>query len=214
MVNRSIAASLLLLAATLSPGCGGRSAALGLGALGGSGSDITIASTTQNTRLDARFRTAAYSYIDQNTADLFFTDLTMEQVQAILDGQPRDQVAPEGAQLLHIHMFLLPRAGRTPIDFAASNITITHAVIAGQGVGIYGGGGFLLPGRVISMKPGEDRFGGIIRGATLRFVKGSPNFVDRIDSAVLDGSLNAKLHPNRAQTLATLLDRLARIAER
>jgi len=183
------------------------------GAFSGSGGgDVSVVSTTQNTRLDFNFRTTAYSYLDENTADLYFTDLSVDQIEAILAGQPRNQIAPEGAQLLHVHLFLVPRAGRTPIDFAASNITMTHIVLSGEGIGVYGGGGFLLPSRLFALEPGGSRFGGTMRDATLRFVTGSRGFTDRIDSGVIGGSLSARLDPPLARQINALIDELIRAA--
>lgn len=202
------ALGLSLLAMSVS-GCGGASS-LGLGMLGGGPGSIQIVSTTQQTRLDASFRNAVYTYADENTADLYFTDLTTEQIDAIASGQSLASAAPDGAQLLHIHLFLTPRAGRTPIDFTASNVTLTHYVLAGDEIGVYGGGGFLLPSRVFTREPGNERFGGQMRDATLRFLSGTPGFQDQLGSTSVDGTVNASLDPERAQRMTAVIDFLSR----
>lgn len=195
-------------------GCGGAGGGFGLGFfLGGSGS-VSVVSTAQPTRLDASFRTAVYSYEDGNTADLYFSDLTMEEIEAIASGTPRSEVAPEGAQILHLHLFLTPRAGRTPIEFSASNVTLTHLVIAGEVLGVYGGGGFLLPSRTFAVEPGGGKFGGTMRDATVRFIDGTEGFDDRIGSGVMDGTLSARLDPEAARSIAAVLDALTRAATR
>ncbi|MFG0292111.1 MAG: hypothetical protein ACF8MJ_03040 [Phycisphaerales bacterium JB050] len=197
----------VLVALTL-PGCGGG------GMLTGGPGSLRIVSTTQPTRLDASFRTAVYAYSDENTADLYFTDLTPEQLQALATGQSVGATAPDGAQLLHVHLFLTPRAGRTPIEFTASNVTLTHYVLVGEEVGVYGGGGFLLPSRMFTREPGNDRFGGQMREATLRFLNGTSGFEDRLGSTTVDGTVNATLDPEGARQMATVISQLSRAAGR
>lgn len=217
MVKRGpLVASVLLglaCASVVLPGCSGGSA-LGLGMFPSAAGDVTIVSTIEQTRLDASFRTAVYTYEDENTADLFLTDLTPEQIDAIIAGEARSEVAPQGAQILHLHMFLTPRAGRTPIEFSASNVTLSHYVLAGDAIGVYGGGGFLLPSRVFTREPGADSFGGQMRDATVRFLHATPGFNDRIGSGVLSGSVSARLDPQASQRISRLLSAFSRAAGR
>lgn len=194
--------------------CSSVGGGLGLGLLSGSGGSMNMVSTTEATRLDASFRTAVYRYQDENTADLYFSDLTTEQLEAIASGRSRSEVAPEGGQILHIHLFLTPSAGRTPIEFTASNVTLTHIILSGEAVGVYGGGGFLLPSRTFAIEPGRDRFGGDMRNATVRFLGGTDGFTDQIGSAALDGDLNARLDPDAATRIGTLMASLSRHALR
>ncbi len=211
-----VKATVLTLFSLLLTGCSGSGGGfgLGLGLLSGGSASVDIVSTSEATRLSASFRTAVYRYQDRNTADLYFSDLSMEQIEAIAAGGDRSEIAPEGGQLLHIHLFLTPRAGRTPIEFSASNVTLTHIVLAGDAVGVYGGGGFLLPSRTFTVEPGGDRFGGEVRGATVRFLNGTEGFTDRISSGVLDGSLSARLDPQGATRLGSLMSSLNRVASR
>jgi len=218
MVNQclrrlSVAMGLFAMAMGTS-GCSPAGGGLGLGLFSGSGGSISMVSTTEATRLDASFRTAVYRYQDENTADLYFSDLTMEQLEAIASGRSRSEVAPEGGQILHIHLFLTPRAGRTPIEFTASNVTLTHIVLSADAVGVYGGGGFLLPSRTFAVEPGRDRFGGDMRNATVRFLGSSDGFADQIGSGSLNGSLSARLDPQSASRIASLMSSLTRHALR
>jgi hypothetical protein len=194
--------------------CSSMGGGLGLGLLSSSGGSISMVSTTQATRLDASFRTAVYRYQDENTADLYFSDLTTEQLEAIASGRSRAEVAPEGGQILHIHLFLTPSAGRTPIEFTASNVTLTHIILSGDAVGVYGGGGFLLPSRTFAVEPGRDRFGGDMRNATVRFLGSTEGYSDQIGSASLDGNLNARLDPETASRIGSLMSSLTRRALR
>jgi len=209
------AVSAILLSGGLG-GCsgGGGGFGLGLGLLSSGSGSVNIVSTSEATRLSASFRTAVYRYQDRNTADLYFSDLSMEQLEAIASGADRSETAPDGGQILHIHLFLTPRAGRTPIEFSASNVTLTHIVLSGDAVGVYGGGGFLLPSRAFTVEPGGNRFGGDMRGATLRFLSGTEGFADRIGSGVLDGTLSARLDPESAATIGSLMASLNRLASR
>lgn len=205
--------ALLACCASALSGCSGRGG-LGLGMFSGGTGNATIVSTTESTRLDVSFQTAVYTFVDENTADLYFTDLTSQQLDAIIGGENRSEVAPDGAQILHVHMFLTPRAGRTPIEFSASNVTLSHYVLAGDAIGVYGGGGFMLPSRVFTREPGSDRFGGQMREATVRFLASTPGFKDRIGSGVLDGTVSARLDPEMSRRFSRLLSALSRAAGR
>lgn len=216
MVTRYSRSILVLLVGacvtTLMQGCSG--GGIGLSMFSGATGSTTIRSTVESTRLDASYQIAVYTYEDTNTADLYFTDLTPEQFDALLAGAKRSEVAPDGGQILHIHMFLTPKAGRTPIEFSASNVTLSHYVLAGDAIGVYGGGGFLLPSRVFTREPGGGRFGGRMSEATVRFLSATPGFKDRIESGVLDAKLNARLDHDRSEQFNRLLSEYSRVTGR
>lgn len=144
----------------------------------------------------------AVAYIDRdtNTADIYLTDFSRAELAA---DTPLGDVT---GTILHVHMFMRPRPGRTPIETTASTVSFRCAVIAGGQVGVYGGGGFLFP----SGEPGDASFGGIIRNASARLLAGTPGFVDRLGAARLDASLNAPRDP----ALAKLIDRRLDLALR
>jgi len=48
-------------------------------------------------------------------------------------------------QILHIEMLFPPRAGETPIDASATNLSLRYIVVSGGEVGLYEGGGFGYP---------------------------------------------------------------------
>lgn len=157
-------------------------------------------------KIDARPSVAAYRYNDNNTADLYLTDLPRE----VLD--PEADLTDISGQLTHIHMFMNPRAGRTPIDATACSFSVRHVVVARGQIGVYGGGGFMLP----KGRPGDDRFGGRIEDATLRLVSASAGFTDRLGAATLNARAMADLDEPMAGVLAdrfrTLLDRTNPVA--
>lgn len=162
-----------------------------------SGGSVTIESPSENVVLKPDLNLRVYRAIDQNTADFFLSDLDED---TLLDWLAGDNTTARG-NLIHIHMFLHPKAGRTPIDYTASNVTITHTVIAGDVFGVYGGGGFLLP----SGNSGDKSMGGNLRDATLRYLRGSDGFVDRMDTAEISGGISAKRNDELAQRISTLI---------
>lgn len=150
------------------------------------GGDLSIQGLNTHTSLLPNIRTAAYKRLDDNTADLYFSDLPEDR---LLD--TGDRLTGVSGSIIHIHYFLTPSAGNTPIDETACNITIRHILLAsgegGQASGIYGGGGFLFP----SGTPGDSLFGGTIRAATHRLLQSSPNFNDALGVAALNGKVLA-----------------------
>ncbi|MBL0928162.1 MAG: hypothetical protein IBJ11_11010 [Phycisphaerales bacterium] len=105
---------------------------------------------------------------------------------------------------MHVHLFIVPKAGRTPIDFDAANVSITHVVLSGQGYGVYGGGGFLLPGD----DPGDPVLAGRIRAATLRPLAHTEGFIDRLGHTEVEGRVRAELNRKQADAVAAWLSAL------
>ncbi|MDP6986737.1 MAG: hypothetical protein QGG74_01710 [Phycisphaerales bacterium] len=67
---------------------------------------------------------------------LWMTDLSYEQIETGMI---------ETGQVLHIEMLFPPRAGETPIDPAATNLSLRYIVISNGELGVYEGGGFGYP---------------------------------------------------------------------
>lgn len=129
-------------------------------------------------------QTTAVFRESEGVIDVIISDLTPDQLRRLATNAPG--TVPSGV-ILHAHMFLKPHAGRTPISYTASNTAFSMLVLAGSHAGIYGGGGFLLPG---SMTPAL--FAARTREATLRLVGQSEGFVDLIGSGDLRGSIRAR----------------------
>jgi len=98
-------------------------------------------------------------------------------------------------------MFLMPKAGSTPIDFTAANATVHHYVIADGAVGVYSGGGFLLP----SSEPTGKSISARLGGATLRLAEQAGPFVDRLGTSRVRGSVSAKRDEETADAIAMRL---------
>lgn len=139
---------------------------------------------SEQATVEPQFVTAVYRAADANTADIYLSDIPEG---ALVERLSRG-AAGEPGNIVHVHLFLRPKAGRTPIDFDASNMTLTHVVLTGSAMGIYGGGGFMLP----SWRLGADTFGGRIKRATLRLVESDPGFSDRLGPSTLSGRVTAR----------------------
>lgn len=159
-------------------------------------STLRTVSSDRAAEFAPEWRTAVYRMRDANTVDIFLSDLREEDVVSRLAAAAEGKEGPPGV-VLHLHMFLDPKAGQTPIDFTASNMTIVQMVLSGSGVGVYGGGGFLLP----NTKPGGPEFGGRVREASLRPMWAEGGFEDRLGSGEVSGAVRAR----RDDRLATAI---------
>jgi hypothetical protein len=139
------------------------------------------------------FTTGVYSIDDRN------------QVDVVLVEGPMD--AP--TQAIHIRMYWMPRAGRTPLDLSATNAVVRYVVFAGDATGVYSGSGFLFP----DAKPGKADFSGVLRDTALRLADATPNFADRLGLARATGEFTVSLdeaatHQLLRQIEVTLTERL------
>lgn len=150
--------------------------------------------------IEPALQTAVYRFTDSNTADLYLSDFTPDVLVDRLAAGP----AGDPGTILHLHVFLAPKAGRTPIDFTASNCTLTYAVFTGSSVGFYGGGGFMLPSDTL----GDTSLSGRLRRATVRLVENQPGFTDRLGSAEVGGDIAAQRDDAFATQISAGLTRL------
>lgn len=215
------------------------------GAVGGEAGTVSVTPLGGRPPLRLDATRAVYDYTDANTFDIYLTDLPPEAVRRLHDAGGGDGGSVEreplegGGQIVHLHVFLWPEAGRSPIDFDASNATITHAVIVpaatqpdravGEGVAapsappsvspsmprvaIYSGGGFLLPGGVFA-EPGDPWLAGRLRGGTVRFRVASPGASDALGGGAYDLRVRARLSPREADELRRALAAMDRRASR
>ena len=161
----------------------------------GTHANLKLKSPLTGANLSPRLSTMAYTFSDENTVDIYLSDLSPDQL-----GVPFDDKAagwPTG-QMMHIHMFIRPSPGQTPIEPQSSNCTIRHMILAPGATGLYGGGGFLLPSS--SAKSGT--FGGLIAAGTLRLQAASDNFNDALGPTELRASFKVKENRELAATMA------------
>lgn len=187
----ALAALLAAVGACSSPG--------GWSMIGGGATSLRIESKDRDAWMAPAYATGVYRAIDENTADFYLSDLPEDQ---IVDRLRTGNAAGAGAVVTHLRLFLAPKAGKTPIDFTASNCTITHVVLTGDGsVGVYGGGGFLLPDGAI----GAGELSGRIKGASLKLLRRDDGFADLLGLAELSGRVRARRDDTLADTIAARL---------
>lgn len=173
----------------------------------GNSNTLTIENVDDSRVIAPTFTTSVYLPVDPQTAEVYLTDLPLDRLR---DG--KDTLEGLSGHILHIHLFLLPSAGSTPIDQTACNITLRHIVIAqGEGkdqsaIGLYSGGGFVLPAGTI----GDDRIGGSISGSSHRLVKASARFNDPLGSGAITGRFDAQRNDDAARALGSRIESLAR----
>lgn len=154
---------------------------------------------------------------EPQSADVYLTDLPLERLR-----DSSDTLAGLSGSITHVHVFLIPSAGDTPIDPTACNISMRSVVLVSSNanesgaasgseasvdnrVGVYAGGGFLLPSRA----PGASTFSGSLLDASARLVNRSVGFADPLSPARVSGSFAAPQDPETATLLAARMRSLA-----
>ena len=168
----------------------------GCGTLGGAGSG-RLRSHASGSILPLKLPTRVYSSEDANSANFYLTDLPPEVWNAGAD------VSDMSGVLVHVHMFVRPRAGRTPIDDTATTAVVRMMVLAKGEIGVYGGGGFF----VNSGDPGDRKFDGGLRGGTMRLISATGGFNDRLGPCTFSGEISG----SKDQNTAVALDRAMRV---
>ena len=163
----------------------------------GSGSG-RLTSVEHGSTLGAQFTTRVYAGTDPNVVDFYLTDLP-ESVWTV-----GGDVSNLSGTILHVHLFLQPKAGRTPIARTANTATVRWLVLSEGRVGVYGGAGFLTLGDDV----GEPSLDARLAGASLRLVHQSPGFADSLGPCVLDTSFDAAAEPQVAESLARAMSSL------
>lgn len=190
-MRRLVAAVLIAAALLLAGGC--------------ASGNLRISSSAGGTTLAPRFVTAVYAYTDENTVDIILSDLAEEELLAM----SRDELLRTRGNIMHIHQFFRPVAGRTALDPTASNTTVRHIVLAGGEIGVYGGGGLLLGG-----DPGDPRYAFRVNDATMRLLEATPGFQDLLGGASLSGGATALRDDDRAIAITRLVHQAVTLADR
>lgn len=157
---------------------------------------VTVRSSTENVVDSPRLPTTAYRVGSANTAEVYLTDLPPEALE------PGADLATVEGRIVQLRLFLIPRAGSTPIDSTASSLTIRHVVLSRGVIGVYSGGGFLRP----SDRVGSASFSGRVAGATVRLTGLTAGFADRLGAATFDASFRAPRDDAMAGRIAARLD--------
>lgn len=132
-------------------------------------------------KVEPALRTVVYAPQGDSGAHIYLTDLPREFLARGTD------LSGVTGHLVHINMFLMPKPGKTPIDAQASNASIRWILIAEGQIGIYSGGGFVLP----AGKPGKNTFRARVRRATLKLDSYTDYFNDALGPTRLYASFRA-----------------------
>lgn len=169
--------------------------------------DAELVSAESEATLSPDFRVLAYVRDEgEQAADLYLTDLSDDGIAAFFDDSGA-WTALKGS-IVHLHLFIRPYAGRTPIEPTAANAAVRWAVLAEGELGVYTGAGFVLPNRTIT----GDKLTGNLSGATLRLTHATPGFHDALGPSRLSMGFTAERDEETARALAQRLDAIARRA--
>lgn len=171
-------------------------------ALTGGRSSVEVNAVSGETALRPALPSRFYRFVDENTADVILTDLSLDDLTS-------ESALPPTGHIAHVQLFIRPRPGRTPIALSACSATVRYAVLARGQVGIYGGAGFLIP----DSEPGGDSFSGSLARAPVRLIRATDLFVDRLGAAEASIAFAAERDDEAVTQWISLLDRLALVGE-
>lgn len=156
-------------------------------------------------RLEPTLTSAVYQASDGSTADFYLTDLPLDRLANI-----DDKLDGVSGTLIHVSVFLRPKAGRTPIDSTACNAAVRQLIVSDGALGLYSGGGFVAPTDF-----GKDQVTGSIEGATIRLVRATNDFADLLGPSELNGTFIAQYNAEAARALSQrMLQLSSTLAER
>ncbi len=176
------------------------------GSFGGSGGSGALTSDERGVALELDLPNRASIVADENTADVYLTDLSDETLDLIARGQAGREVS---GTLVHVHIFLNPKPGKTPIESTAASATIRTVVLARGQIGVYDGAGFMLPGR--SLKKGAAS--GSVSNAQTRLTRATDGFEDLLGAARIDLTFGTKGDEARANRIGRVVRALSAAAE-
>lgn len=160
------------------------------------GGSIETTGARSGVALTADLPVVAYQPSGPNTADIYLSDLSRAELDA---ATPFERIT---GHLVHIHLFVTPRPGKTSIDPEATNATVRHVIFSGDGtephIGVYQGAGFLLP----RGDPGGPWFAGKISQASVALLSATPAFADLLGTSESKIRFRAPNDP----TLARFMD--------
>ncbi|MEM7756130.1 MAG: hypothetical protein AAF297_10905 [Planctomycetota bacterium] len=160
-----------------------------------------LASTAFPVDLAPNLTRRVYSPRTESSADVYLTDLSPQALTRALS----DPADPTTGTIVHVHLFIRPQPGRTPIEETALSATIRYVILARGQAGVYDGGGFLLP----EGKPGGDRFEGTMLDASVRLSAATPGFIDRIGRGSLELDFRAERDEPASELIRRVADRFA-----
>lgn len=164
-----------------------------------SSGSISTVSVITGKYIEGDLPSAVYTMPDEFTADVYLTNLPISRL-----GDASDNLADLSGTVVHIHVFLVPAAGKTPIAQHAVNASVRQLVLSSGQAGLYSGGGF-----VFTDEPGDSSYAASVRDSSMRLAVASPGFVDQLGQANLTGGFNATLDDKAARLIAGRLAQYA-----
>jgi hypothetical protein len=167
------------------------------------GGTVHTRSTAQSAALAPAIRYVASRPLGPGQIDLFLTDLSLDELDPTT---PLDEL---NGSIIHVQMFIRPKASKTPIDSTATNATVRHVVLSAGAIGVYSGGGFILP----KSSKKATTFRAKMRGASLVLTDHTANFSDPLGPSTMTLSVRAPHDEALAALIAARLDQtLQRVA--
>lgn len=176
---------------------GGVMALGGCGSIGG-GSPRLVSAGSLGGVLNADLPTRFYTSTDRNTGDFYLTNLPDSLWKA-----GADPSAMEGV-IVHVHMFMSPKAGRTPIATTANSCTVRVLVLSQGQLGMFGGGGYLTK----SGTSGLPTLGASVADSSLRLMRATPGFSDALGPSVFTGSFTCPRDEAQARLMSRAIGSL------
>jgi len=144
-------------------------------------SSLTTRSINTGAYIAPEYPVAVYAAADDFTADVYLTDIPLSRL-----ADDADALSDVRGTIVHVHVFLVPWAGKTPVADSAVNCAVREIVVSGGQFGLYSGGGFIM-----TDEPGGATYSANVRQADLRLAALSPGFVDKLGPALIEGGFNA-----------------------
>jgi hypothetical protein len=184
-----------LLAMKLVPGFLTLAALAGCTAGASSGSLLAESLGGSPVVLPRDYVTAFYAVREGAETSFFLADVPLNK---LLSGQMTR------GNVVHLDLLWVPKAGNTPMDSSATNVSIRFVVFADGEVGVYGGAGFALP----DGETGSVTMGLELRDASLTLLDSTDGFADLLSPARLTGRVTARLSEERTQQMRYAVSQL------
>jgi hypothetical protein len=166
-------------------------------------SGVRFQSIDRGTVLAPAVASSGYRAPDTSTAEFYLSDIPLRE---LAQAESFEELS---GTIVHIHLFIRPRPGKTPIETTASSATIQAVVLSRGEVGHYGGGGFMLPAGT----PGDDTLGGSIQDGSVRLLSATPGFADRLGAVNFSAGLNTPKDEAAAGVMAHILEQAIQLAK-
>lgn len=126
---------------------------------------------------------AGETFSDQFTTAYYHAKSQHDLEVILVEGDVDDPT-----RVLHLRMLWQGRAGRTPLDPRATNVTLRFAVINDSGVGVYAGAGFMD----LQTIPGSNQLIAELSDSSIRLQDKSEGFTDELGLASASGQFTAE----------------------